>query len=121
GAIVLSVSCIQIISTTSIPVFNAIFGTELAPPTDLIQHYNKWQLAFFIVVAVISAFSQYLKYKRTDVRKFYISISVSLVVSVILTAITVYITDVYHNLGYILLVWAALFSILCNAKILGEA
>src|SRR5690606_36008674 len=50
GAIVLSVSCIQIISTTSIPVFNAIFGTDIAPPTDLIQHYNKWQLSFFVVV-----------------------------------------------------------------------
>lgn len=121
GAIVLSVSCIQIIATTSIPVFNALFGTDIAPPTDVIQHYNKWQLAFFIVVAVISGFSQYLKYKRTEIRKFYISIAVSFVVSLILTAIVVYITDVYQNLGYILLVWAALFSILCNAKILGEA
>src|SRR5690606_27713425 len=95
GAITLSVACIQIIATTSIPVFNAIFGTEIAPPTDLIQHYNKWQIAFFVLVAVISAFSQYLKYKKTDPRKFYISVGVSFVVSLFLTAAVVYITDVY--------------------------
>ncbi|ADY51422.1 cytochrome c assembly protein [Pseudopedobacter saltans DSM 12145] len=121
GAITLSVSCIQIIATTSIPVFNKIFGTDIAPPTDVIQHYNKWQLAFFVVVAVVSAFSQFLKYKRTEVKRFYISISVSAFVSVLLTGVFVYITDVYHNLGYILLVWAAVFSIICNGKILGEA
>jgi cytochrome c-type biogenesis protein CcmF len=121
GAITLSVACIQIIATTSIPVFNAIFGTEIAPPTDLIQHYNKWQIAFFVLVAVISAFSQYLKYKKTDPRKFYISVGVSFVVSLFLTAAVVYITDVYTNFMYIILTWSAIFSILCNAKILGEA
>ncbi|MFD1632054.1 heme lyase CcmF/NrfE family subunit [Pseudopedobacter beijingensis] len=121
GAIVLSVSCIQIIATTSIPVFNKIFGTDIAPPTDVIQHYNKWQLAFFVVVAILSAFTQFMKYKKTDSKKFFISITVSLVMSLLLSAIIVYFTDVYHNLGYILLVWAAMFSILCNAKVLGEA
>ena len=64
GSIVLVVSCIQIIATTSIPVFNAIFGTEIAPPTDAIQHYNKWQIAFAFAIATISAFSQFLKYKK---------------------------------------------------------
>ncbi|WP_026903409.1 heme lyase CcmF/NrfE family subunit [Pedobacter glucosidilyticus] len=121
GAITLSVSCIQIIATTSIPVFNAIFGTEVAPPTDVIQHYNKWQIAFAVAVAVISAFSQFLKYKKTDVRKFYISIAVSFVVSLLLTAVLVYVTQVYTNFMYIVLTWASVFAILCNAKILGEA
>src|SRR5690606_6227548 len=63
GAITLSVSCIQIIATTSIPVFNKIFGTDVAPPTDVIQHYNKWQLAFFVILAILSAFYQFFKYK----------------------------------------------------------
>ncbi|QEK50805.1 cytochrome C biogenesis protein [Pedobacter aquae] len=121
GAITLSVSCIQIIATTSIPVFNAIFGTEVAPPTDVIEHYNKWQIAFAVAVAVISAFSQFLKYKKTDVRKFYISIAVSFVVSLLITAVLVYVTKVYTNFMHIMLTWAAVFAILCNAKILGEA
>ena len=121
GAITLLVSCIQIIATTSIPVFNAIFGTEIAPPTNVIQHYNKWQIAFAFAIATISAFSQFLKYKKTDVRKFFISLIISFAVAVLLTAVIVYVTEIYQNVMYILLTWSAVFSILCNAKILGEA
>lgn len=121
GAITLMVACIQIIATTSIPVFNKIFGTEIAPPTNVIQHYNKWQIAFAFAIATISAFTQFLKYKKTDIRKFYISLIVSFVVSIILTAVLVFVVSIYQNVMYILLTWSAIFSILCNAKILGEA
>ncbi|MDA9554743.1 cytochrome c biogenesis protein CcsA [Pelobium sp.] len=121
GAITLLVSCIQIIATTSIPVFNKLFGTEIAPPTNVIQHYNKWQIAFAFAIATISAFSQFLKYKKTDVKKFFISLIVSFVVAVLLTGAIVYVTGIYNNFMYILLTWSAIFSILCNAKILGEA
>ncbi len=121
GALVLTVACVQIIATTSIPVFNALFGTKLAPPANVIQHYNKWQVPFAVAIAFISAFSQFLKYKKTDVKKFYISISVSLVVALLITGITVYITKVYSNTMYIVLTFSGIFSILANAKILGEA
>ena len=121
GALVLSVACIQILATTSVPVFNAIFGTQIAPPPNVIQHYNKWQVPFAVVVASISAFSQYLKYKKTDPKKFLISITISLVLALFITAGAVYITKVYTNFMYIILTYAAIFSILANAKILGEA
>ena len=121
GALVLIVACVQVLATTSIPVFNALFGTKLAPPANVIQHYNKWQVPFAVVIALISAFSQFLKYKKTDVKKFYISIAVSLVVALIITGIAVYITKVYSNTMYIVLTFASIFSILANAKILGEA
>jgi cytochrome c-type biogenesis protein CcmF len=121
GALVLTVACVQIVATTSIPVFNALFNTKIAPPAEVIQHYNKWQVPFAVVIAIISGFSQYLKYKNTDSRKFYISIVVSLVVAIIITAIAVYITKVYTNAMFILLTFAAIFSIISNGKILGEA
>jgi cytochrome c-type biogenesis protein CcmF len=121
GAITLLVSCIQIIATTSIPVVNKLFGTEIAPPTNVVQHYNKWQIAFAFAIATISAFTQFLKYKKTDIKKFYISLLVSFLMSMILTAVAVYVVEIYQNFMYILLTWAAIFSILCNAKILGEA
>ncbi len=121
GALVLTIACVQIIATTSIPVFNTIFGTELAPPADVITHYNKWQVPFFVVIALISAFSQFLKYKKTDSRKFFISLAVSLIAAVLITAVVVYVTNVYTNMMYILLTYAAVFSILANGKILGEA
>jgi len=121
GALVLTVACIQIIVTTSIPVYNWIFSTKIAPPTNLVHHYNKWQLPFAIVIAIISGFTQFLKYKNTDSRKFFISISMTVVVAVLITAVAAYVTRVYSNYMFILLLFAAIFSILSNAKILGEA
>ncbi|HEY0771107.1 MAG TPA: cytochrome C biogenesis protein, partial [Sphingobacteriaceae bacterium] len=110
-----------IIATTSIPVFNALFGTKVAPPADVIKHFNKWQAPFAIVIAIISAFTQFLKYKKTDIRKFYVSVVVSVVVSLIITAVAVYITKVYTNVIFILLTFSAIFSIVANARILGDA
>src|SRR5690606_6825810 len=55
GALVLTVACVQIIASTSIPVFNAIFGTSVAPPVDPVAHYNKWQAGFAVVVGIITA------------------------------------------------------------------
>jgi Cytochrome c biogenesis factor len=121
GALVLSVACVQIIATTSIPVFNAVFGTKVAPPVEPIQHYNKWQAGFAVVVALLSAFSQFMKYKRTDVRKFYAAAAASLIAAALITAAVVYLTKVYTNFMYILLVFAATYTIVANGKILGDA
>ncbi|WP_257666434.1 cytochrome c biogenesis protein CcsA [Parapedobacter tibetensis] len=121
GALVLSVACVQIIASTSIPVFNAVFGTKVAPPIDPVQHYNKWQAGFAVVIGILSAFTQFMKYKRTDVRKFYVSAIASLVVAVVITAIVVYVTKVYTNFMYILMVFAATYTIVANGRILGEA
>lgn len=121
GALVLTLACVQIIATTSIPVFNRAFGTDIAPPTDIIKHFNKWQAPMAIVVALVSAFSQFLKYKKTDPKKFFISIGITAIVSLLLTAVVVYFTKVYTNAIYILLTFSAIFSILCNARILTDA
>ena len=121
GALVISIACLQILATTSVPVFNAVFGTEIAPPANVIAHYNKWQVPFAVVIAFISAFSQFLKYKKTDPGKFFVSISVSLVVSLLITAAAVYVMDIYTNVMYIILTYASVFSIIANARILGDA
>ncbi|NQD72545.1 cytochrome c biogenesis protein CcsA, partial [Sphingobacterium shayense] len=81
GGLVLTVACIQMIATTSIPVFNALFGTKVAPPIDPIPHYNKWQGAFAVVVMLLTAFTQFLKYKRTDSRKFWAATIGSLIIA----------------------------------------
>ncbi|MBX9733221.1 MAG: cytochrome c biogenesis protein CcsA, partial [Chitinophagaceae bacterium] len=121
GALVLTVACIQLIATTSIPVFNTIFGTKIAPPANVIQHYNKWQAPFAIVITLISAFSQFLKYKQTGIKKFFISIAIILIVAIPITILVVYTTKIYTNLIFILLTYSVVFSILANAKILSES
>lgn len=121
GALVLSISCIQVIASTSIPVFNAAFGTKLAPPPNVIEHYNKWQVPIAVIIAIVSGFTQFLNYKRTDSSKFWKNVMVSTIAAIIITASFVYITKVYTNLMYIVLTFAAVFSIASNFKILLNA
>jgi len=121
GALVLTVACVQMIATTSIPVFNAIFGTNVAPPIDPIPHYNKWQGAFAVVIMLLTGFTQFLKYKRTDGKKFWAALIASLVFAAILAAVIIYVTKTYTNVMYILLTFTSVFCILVNLKILGES
>ncbi|MCX2451360.1 cytochrome c biogenesis protein CcsA [Pedobacter sp. PLR] len=120
GALVITVACIQVIFSTSVPVFNAAFGTNFAPPIDAIKYYNQWQAPFAILVTVISGFAQFMKYKRTDIRKFYSSLIASIVFAIIITAGFVYLTNIYTNLMYILLTFSCVFAILANARVLAQ-
>ncbi len=118
GALVVTVSCIHIIFATSVPVFNAAFGTNYAPIKDAVRFYNQWQAPFAVLIALISGFSQFLKYKRTDPRKFYSSLISSVVFAIVITGAFVWITGVYTNLMYIILTFSCIFAILANARLL---
>ncbi len=120
GALVMTVACIHIIFSTSVPVFNKAFGTTIVIKNG-INNYNTWQSVFSVFVALISGFSQYLKYKRTDPRKFYSSLVSSIVFSLVLTAGFVWLTGVYTNLMYLILTFSCIFSVLSNARLLSNA
>ncbi|WP_175635728.1 heme lyase CcmF/NrfE family subunit [Pedobacter ghigonis] len=121
GALVVTVACIQVIFSTSVPVFNKAFGTNFSPPIDAVKYYNQWQAPFAVLITLISGFSQYLKYKRTDPRKFYSSLVSAVIFSAVLTAGLVYVADVYTNTMYILITFSCLFAILSNAAVLYQA
>ncbi|RZK64528.1 MAG: cytochrome C biogenesis protein, partial [Pedobacter sp.] len=121
GALVVTVACIQVIFSTSVPVFNKAFGTNFSPPIDAVKYYNKWQAPFAVLVTLISGFSQYLKYKRTNPRKFYSSLISVILFSLVLTAGLVYVADIYTNTMYILITFSCIFAVLSNAAILYQA
>ncbi len=68
GSIILMLSAFQIITTTSIPVFNRIFGLNLAPPLNAIDFYNHWQLPFAVLTLLTIAVSQYFWYGQKALR-----------------------------------------------------
>ncbi|HTM99889.1 MAG TPA: cytochrome c biogenesis protein CcsA [Pedobacter sp.] len=121
GALVLTVACLQVIFTTSVPVFNKAFGTTFTPPVDVIKYYNKWQAPFAVLVTLVSGFSQFLKYRRTDPRKFYSSLISSVVFALVITGGFAYLTGIYSNLMYIILTFSCIFAILSNARLLTGA
>jgi cytochrome c-type biogenesis protein CcmF len=65
GSLVLFLSGLIIIAQTSVPVFNKIFGTKIAPPEDVEFAYNQVQIFVAIVIGLLTAVTQYLKYKST--------------------------------------------------------
>ena len=72
GATVLCLAGFQVLTTTSIPVYNAVlkaFGvnSSLALPADQIGHYTKFQQWFFVVVAVLTGIGQYFWWGKMKV------------------------------------------------------
>lgn len=70
GSVILFLSSVQIILTTSIPVWAPlakwISGKEFAPPTDPVDHYNNIQIWVAIITGLLSATVLYMKFKHTD-------------------------------------------------------
>ncbi|TWR31594.1 cytochrome C biogenesis protein [Mucilaginibacter pallidiroseus] len=122
GAVFLCLSCFHLIIVTSVPVWNAMFGTKLAPPTEPVKHYNVIQASFAVVIALLSGFTQFLKYKKTDVQRFFISTVIYLIFSALITALVVYVTGIYKlHLVFVLLMFCSIYSVVANAKILADA
>lgn len=65
GSLVFFLSSIFIIAKTSLPLVNKIFKTSFAPPQDVEFSYNKVAAMIAIIIGLLTAFGQYLKYKDT--------------------------------------------------------
>lgn len=139
GSLVLMLSAMQIIFSTSMPVFNlllapfhnafeglhnltgwnwphALAQAKLAPPVEAKAHYNKWQVPFAFIVAMLVAFGQYLRYKNTDRKKFFRELSFSFIGALLLTILGVW--WLHYSLvegNLVALLFATCFAILSNA------
>lgn len=123
GALTLLASAFQISMTTSIPVWNALFGPEgwlpwmdakLAPPLDAIEHYNSFQIPFAIVIVLLMASGQFLKYKRSSSSKFFKDLVNSSIITVLIGGVMLYALALYSQPVLALLLFASIFSIVAN-------
>lgn len=113
GALVLVISSFQITFTTSIPVWNKLFGTNLAPPLDPIAHFNSFQIPLAIILAILIAVTQYFKYKKTDPQQITKALTIPFLLSLVGTAVIGYLMH-YRNVLYIAMLFATLFLIFAN-------
>jgi cytochrome c-type biogenesis protein CcmF len=65
GSLVFFITAIFIIAKTSLPVVNKMFGTRLAQPEDVEFSYNRIVVFTAIIVGLLTAIVQYMKYKST--------------------------------------------------------
>lgn len=72
---------------TGVEVFKSLAEGKIAPKSDVIAHYNKWQLPFAFMVTLLIAVGQYFSYRKTDMKRFVRKIGISLVISLAITVV----------------------------------
>jgi cytochrome c-type biogenesis protein CcmF len=122
GATVLCLMAFQVIIPTSIPVWNEIvnlFGgnSNLAPPVDQVGFYTQYQLWLAILLALLSGTGQFFFWKKMDKAKLVAEIKMPLVVTLVITSVIMLIAKV-HEVSYLLLLLASIYSVVANVKIL---
>jgi cytochrome c-type biogenesis protein CcmF len=125
GSLVLFLSAIFIISITSLPVYNKVFGTNLADPADREFAYNKVLVLVAVIVGLLTGASQFLKYKNTGkqylIKKLSWPLGISLAASILL-AIFYPIEYTKKGPGFLgaiyLALFASIFSLVANAAYL---
>lgn len=127
GSLVLVVSAFQISFSTSIPVFNSLgnwlaglVGSEkefnMAPPVDPVAHYNKFQIPFAVVIAMLTAAGQYFKYRKSP-SKVWKRILVSFLISIPISAFFIISMEVRGAILLILLL-ASVYTIVGNLEMM---
>jgi len=122
GALVLFLSSIIITAKTSTPVFNKIFGTNIAPPEDPKFSENQVQIFIAIIIGILTAVTQYLKYKNTSRAYFFKKIGVPTLIALIISlCISIFgnIDYTSKGIGFLaaihIAIFAAVYGIVANA------
>lgn len=122
GSLVLFLSAMAIIVPTSFPIINKLFGTSLVIGEDKEFPYNRIQVFVAVVIGILTAIGQYLKYKNTAkayfVKKLLWATVVSLLVSVSISYFGHINYDKY-GIGFLaaihLALFAAVYAVIANA------
>ncbi len=137
GTLILLLSAFQVLVNTSIPVLNKITTAfafvleplanltgwdklkdiaagKAAPPTNVVEFYNRWQLPIAILIALLSAIGQYFKYRKSDPKKVLPLLGYTLIAAIVLTIGGIWLFQINAPL-LIGLMLAAFYAMVANA------
>ncbi len=122
GSLVFFLSAVVIISKTSLPVVNKLFGSNMAAPENAEFSYNQIQIFVAIIIAVLTAITQYFKYKETTARYFLKKIGIPTAVAAVAATLVLTFGKVNYEketVGYMVAIWMAvacsIYTIVANA------
>lgn len=125
GSLIFFLSALFIIAVTSLPVYNKVFGTNYADPQDREFTYNKVLVLVAFIIGVLTAISQFLKYKNTEKKYLVRKLSVPLILSVLVAVLLAIFYPIEYSkkgpgfLGAIYIaLFASIFSVIANAAYL---
>lgn len=113
GAMVVVLSAFQIIFTTSIPVVNAMLGTNIAPPIDPVSYYNNWQLPYALLIGLVIGLSQYMSFGPNSGKSLWNRLWPALIIAVGLTVFFALVFTITRP-TYILLVFGLSFALISS-------
>lgn len=117
GSFVLFLSALQIIISTSIPVWSPlakmITGKDVAPPVDPVAHYNSIQVWVAIVISILAGSILYLKFKKSDPKTVWKRFGITGAISLAMALIIGYTQDITTT-QYALLLFTTSFTIVAT-------
>ncbi len=122
GSLVFFLSAVVVIIQTSLPVFNKMIGKKFAPSADPEFSYNQYQVFIALIIGILTAITQYLRYKDTPKNVFYKKLAWPTLIAAILTVVIGFVEPnlytkqgpVFHYALY-LATFAAVYAIVANA------
>lgn len=113
GSLIFFLSAMYIIISTSLPVINKIIGTNWALGEDVEFSYNRIQVWIAILIGLLTAVSQFFKYKSTQPKQVLRGILVPGIAALLITvAVGVFAPIQYfkYGAGYLGAIYIALFA-----------
>ena len=121
GVIILSLASFQVLLSTSVPVFNSLGrlfsrNFNIAPPSDALDYYTKFQYYFALLFCLLSIVAQYIFWfhnPKTRFKKLIWSSSVALSLSSF-----IYFSADLDNIRYFILLACTFFTITSASQII---
>lgn len=113
GSLVLFLSALFIIVFTSLPVINKIINTNFTIGEDAEFFYNRIQVFVAILLGILTAVTQYLKYKTTDKKYLIKKIGIPTLLALIISFFISYFGNVnydHYGIGFLAAIHLALFA-----------
>lgn len=122
GATILCLSAFQVITPTSIPVFNAIlenFGihSNLAPPADQVLFYSKVQVWFAMSIAVLTGIGQFFWWRNLKKENIFNEFSVPVILTLLISTLIIALSG-FREISFLILITATVFAIVSNINTL---
>ena len=122
GVTVLGLMALQVLIPTSIPVYKSFvnwigFTSNAAQPEDPISFYSMWQMWLSVAVAILSGTGQFFWWKKMDRSKLVQAITIPIVIALFASSAIIIIGGM-QEIGYMVLLTAAVYSIVANSTIL---
>ncbi len=113
GSLIFFLAALFIIAITSLPVYNKIFGTKYADPQDREFTYNKVLVLVAFIIGLLTALSQYLKYKNTDKKYLIKKMVLPLVAATLISVLIAFFYPIEYTKkgpGFLIAIYLALFA-----------